>query len=255
MTVEEMRKRKLEKGYTYAQIAKLSGVPLGTVQKIFSGETIRPRYDTLQALEKLFAETTIIKEESVYSVSRRGEYTIEDYRALPEERRVELIDGYFYDMSSPTVLHQRIVGEIYRQISNFIMEKDGDCLPLMSPVDVQLDCDEKTMVQPDVAILCEDRKVCKWGIYGAPDFVLEVISPSTKGKDYTRKLSKYMNAGVKEYWILDPYQQKVIVYIFESETSPTIYGINAHIPVGIYNGELVIQFDHIAQWIEKETQE
>jgi hypothetical protein len=138
-----------------------------------------------------------------------------------------------------------------RKISNFILEKGGSCLPLMSPIDVQLDCDEKTMVQPDVVILCDEEKLCKWGIFGAPDFVLEVISPSTKKKDYTKKLSKYMAAGVKEYWILDPYQQKLIVYYFESETCPTIYGFQDPVSVGIYDGELEIQFEHIRKWMEE----
>ena len=105
MTIEEMKKKKQEKGYTYAQMAELSGVPLGTIQKIFSGETISPRYDTLQALEQLFSEDSMVKEAAIYSTHTQGNYTVEDYRALPEERRVELIDGYFYDMSSPTFLH------------------------------------------------------------------------------------------------------------------------------------------------------
>lgn len=255
MTIQEMKEKKREKGYTYALMAELSGVPLGTIQKIFSGETVSPRYDTLQALEELFRDAPKVREEAVYQVDSQhtqGSYTIDDYRALPDEQRVELIDGYFYDMASPTFLHQRIRGEVYRQISNFILERGGSCIPLISPIDTQLDCDEKTMVQPDVAILCQDDKVKRWGVYGAPDFVLEVISPSTRKKDYTKKLFKYMAAGVREYWILDPYQQKLIVYFFESETCPVIHGLNEPVPVGIYHGELEIEFSNIAKWIEED---
>ncbi len=131
------------------------------------------------------------------------------------------------------------------------MERDGSCIPLISPIDTQLDCDEKTMVQPDVAILCQNDKVKTWGVYGAPDFVLEVISPSTRRKDYTKKLSKYMAAGVREYWILDAYQQKLIAYFFESEICPVIYGLNEPVALGIYNGELEITFSYIAKWIEE----
>lgn len=255
MTIEEMKRRKQERGYTYAQIAELSGVPLGTVQKIFSGETVNPRYDTLQALERLFTDVSMVHEGSAYRVDTRhyqGSYTVEDYRALPKEQRVELIDGFFYDMASPTFLHQRISGEIHRQIANFIMDRGGDCQPLIAPIDIQLDCDERTMVQPDVAVLCGRDKVKRWGVYGAPDFVLEVISPSTRRKDCTKKLMKYMNAGVREYWILDPYQQKLIVYFFESEVCPVIYGLDKPVPVGIYHGELMISFSHIAEWIADE---
>ena len=165
--------------------------------------------------------------------------------------RGELIDGVFYDMATPTFLHQKIAGEIYRQIANYILDQDGDCQPFVSLVDVQLDCDQWTIVQPDVGIICNNDKVKKWGIYGAPDFVVEIISPSTKGKDYTKKLYKYMEAGVREYWILDPYQQKLLVYFFESDCYPVLYGLDMPVPIEIHEGKLVIEFKNIRKWIEE----
>lgn len=251
MTIEELRQYKREKGYTYAQIAKLSGVPEGTVQKIFRGETSNPRYETIQALEKLFEAPETVREEAVYNTHGPGSYTIEDYYALPDEQRVELIDGYFYDMSSPNIMHQDIVGYIAFQIRDFIRKNNGECRVYESPLDVRLDCDDKTMVQPDVIILCDKDKRRKWGIMGAPDFVLEVISPSTKNKDYALKSGKYMNAGVREYWIIDPYKKIVLVFDFENEEKTTICGLTEPIPVGIYDGQLEITFDEVLDIIDE----
>ena len=112
MNIQEMKEKKKEKGYTNEQIAELSGVPLGTVQKIFGGTTTSPRYDTLKALEKIFLPmeryyASVVKDASAaYTVKRQGEYTVEDYYALPDEQRAELIDGVLYDMASPETLHQ-----------------------------------------------------------------------------------------------------------------------------------------------------
>lgn len=252
MTIQEMKDKKKEKGYTYAQMAELSGVPLGTIQKIFSGETESPRYDTLLALEQIFTEQSVVCEAAAsYKTDRNGSYTLDDYYALPEDQRVELIDGYFYTMLSPTFGHQSIAGEIYRQIANYIMEHNGSCRPFIAPVDVQLDCDNKTMVEPDVGIICDTSKIKRFGIYGAPDFVLEVISPSTKKRDYALKLSKYMEAGVREYWIVDFVQAKILVYYFEGDNYPVIYGFDKPVPVNIYGGDLTIDFSNIAKWLEE----
>ena len=251
MTIEEMKDKKKEKGYSYEQMADLSGIPLGTIQKIFSGETKSPRYDTLIALEQLFTELLEVRETaSCYNADRNGSYTLDDYYALPDDQRVELIDGYFYTMLSPTFGHQSIAGEIHRQIANYIMDNGGSCRPFIAPVDVQLDCDNKTMVEPDVGIVCDTSKIKRFGIYGAPDFLVEVISPSTKKRDYTLKLSKYIEAGVREYWIVDAAQEKILVYFFESDNYPVIYGFDKPVPVNIYEGNLAIDFTNIAKWLK-----
>jgi len=236
MTLEEMKRIKQEKGYSLAQLAEMSGVPLGTVQKIFSGETEHPRYATLQALERVLGDTKGVsyKEEDArksfavreaviydpFASKKQGEYTLEDYYALPDERRVELIDGVIYDMSAPSFVHQHILGELYAAITQYISSKGGECLPIMAPVDVRLDCDDKTVVQPDILILCDKSKICRWGIMGAPDFCLEIVSESTSRKDYIKKLQKYTEAGVKEYWIIDPLRRGLVTYNWKDDYLP-----------------------------------
>ena len=262
MTIEEMKEKKREHGYTYNMMSQMSGVPLGTVQKIFTGETKSPRYDTLEALARIFENgdrdylyADMVEDSgTAYAAKVQGQYTLDDYYALPEDRRVELIDGCIYDMAAPSTIHQLIAGEVHRQISNFILEHDGPCMPFISPVDVQLDCDDKTMVEPDVIILCDRSKDINRCTYGAPDFVAEVLSKSTRRKDIGVKTYKYANAGVREYWMIDPKDMKVIVYTFaqndDAEDTVSIFGFQDKIPVGIYNGELKIDFAKISKRLE-----
>lgn len=259
MTIQEMKRRRQEKGYTYAQLAEKSGIPLGTLQKIFQGETDSPRYSTIQALEKVLGDDMphcVCEPGFEYNAQRlekrQGEFTIEDYRALPEDQRVELIDGVFYDMAAPSTFHQILAGELYRQISNYILDKNGKCTPFISPVDVQLDNDQRTMVQPDVIIVCNRDQIIRRNIVGAPDFVLEVVSPGSKRKDYVLKLHKYQEAGVREYWLVDPEQKVVLVYFFESEVFPVIYSLGGRIPVNLYGGELELELDRMAAWLAEE---
>lgn len=278
MTMEEMRQARQEKGYSMMQLSALSGVPLGTLQKIFNGETEHPRYKTRQAIEKALTEgrtddchveeevhtplpdqdelpqPDCLREAAVaYGVrrqKRQGEYTVEDYYALPEDQRVELINGIIYEMEAPGFVHQRITAVLLARISAYIQEKGGNCIPLAAPLDVRLDCDDKTMVQPDLVILCDKGKIKRWGILGAPDFVLEVVSRSTRKKDYTKKLQKYADAGVKEYWIIDPEKRLLITYNFINWDIPSFQPLEGKAGLALYDGELEIDLAEIAGLIQ-----
>ena len=185
----------------------------------------------------------IREQQIVYGTSaEKTEYTIEDYFALPEDQRAELIDGVFYDMATPLNIHQGIAGMLHHELMKFREKKKGSCMPMIAPIGVQLDCDNKTVVEPDVIIVCDRSKFRKRVVYGAPDFVAEVLSPSTRKKDMTLKYYKYANAGVREYWIIDPQHHKVIVYYLEEESAPVIYGFEDTVPVGIWDGECKIDF-------------
>ncbi|MCD7746422.1 MAG: Uma2 family endonuclease [Lachnospiraceae bacterium] len=185
-----------------------------------------------------------------YAVSKRlGEYTLEDYLALPEDQRVELIDGVIYDMAAPTLIHQAIGDRLQSSFNDYIRKKRGSCMAFTSPVDVQLDCDDKTIVQPDVLIICDPSKLRRERVYGAPDLVVEVLSPGSSKKDRVLKLTKYKKAGVREYWIIDPDRKRVFVYEFEKGDGGKIYSFGDKVPVGIYNGDCVVDFTQVYEEI------
>lgn len=183
---------------------------------------------------------------------KQGEYTLDDYYALPDERRVELIDGVIYDMSSPRTVHQDIASIVHINIYNYIKSKKGKCKVFEAAIDVQLDCDNKTMVQPDVLIVCDRDKIKGFGIYGAPDFVLEILSSSTRKKDMGIKLVKYLNAGVKEYWIIDPKKEILITYNFMDEDFvPVVRKLEGTAGLALYDYELQIDLEEIAESIRE----
>ncbi len=180
----------------------------------------------------------------------KNEASLEDYYELPGDRRAELIDGVFYDMTAPSLAHQGAAAELYNRLRDYIVSQKGSCYPLMSPFDVQLDCDDRTMVQPDVAVVCDRSKLKNRCVLGAPDLVIEILSDSSIKRDCVLKLSKYMEAGVREYWIVDLESRKVLVYKSGREVSFSVYGMDSRIPVGIFDGNCEIDFSEIYQWIQ-----
>lgn len=194
--------------------------------------------------------TDVVREMPAYHAGKQqGEYTLEDYYAIPDERRVELIDGIIYDMAAPSNVHQILADEILVQLKQYVKKKGGTCIPMGAPVDVQLDCDDKTMVQPDVLVVCDRDKVKFQNIYGAPDFIIEILSRSTRKKDLCLKLAKYMQAGVREYWIVDPDKKYIFVYDFENEGELTLYTFQDSVPVQIFDGECQVDFSEIYAYV------
>lgn len=164
-------------------------------------------------------------------------YTVEDIYKLPEDQRAELIDGKIYDMAPPSTKHQIITGEMYAVIRSYIRSQKGSCRPYISPFAVFLNKDDdKNYLEPDLSVVCDANKVDDRGCHGAPDWVIEVVSPATQIRDYGVKLFKYRMAGVREYWIINPMKEIVNVYDFESENTTGLYSFDDEIPVGIYPG-------------------
>lgn len=168
------------------------------------------------------------------AVRKEETYTIEDIYALPEGQRAELIDGQIYDMAPPSRTHQKILGAIYRKIADYIDAHQGTCEVNIAPFAVFLN-DDINYVEPDISVVCDSSKLDDKGCNGAPDWIVEIVSPSTKRMDYMVKLFKYRNSGVKEYWIVDESKNRITVYNFVHDTIEE-YAFAEDIPVGIYEG-------------------
>lgn len=161
-------------------------------------------------------------------------YTIDDIYLLPDGERAELIDGKLYSMAPPTWTHQKISRKLHQAIANYIDSHNGDCEVLAAPFAVFLNNDKTNYVEPDISVICDRSKLDEKGCHGAPDWIIEIISESSRKMDYLIKLFKYRSAGVREYWIVDAEKQRVTVYFFEKDFIEE-YGINGHVPVNLYN--------------------
>jgi len=155
-------------------------------------------------------------------------YTYADYLSWPENERIEIIDGIPYHtyggqitegapvmQAAPARVHQEISGEVFRQLANFL--KDKSCKVYAAPFAVRLNADDSddTVLEPDITVVCDKSKLDEKGCKGAPDVVVEILSPSTGRKDRMIKFQKYQQAGVREYWIVDPDTKTVQVCILE----------------------------------------
>lgn len=167
-------------------------------------------------------------------------YTIDDIYNLPEGTRAELIDGQIYYMAPPSRQHQRIISKLNQSIANYIDSNKGPCEVYPAPFAVFLNADNTNYVEPDISVICSPDKLTNKGCKGAPDWIIEVVSPGSRRMDYLTKLFKYRSAGVREYWIVDPEKNMILVYNFESEDTGD-YTFSDTIKAGIYN-DLYIGF-------------
>ena len=163
-------------------------------------------------------------------------FTAEDYWTLPEGARAELIDGQLWDLASPSRAHQEIVSELHVRLKNHIASHGGSCKVYPAPFAVNLFADESTFVEPDLSVICDRSKLSDRGCEGAPDLVVEVVSPSNPGMDYVSKLKLYQEAGVREYWICDPMQERVLIYNFDSKSIMQTYPFATLVPSTIFPG-------------------
>ena len=204
------------------------------------------------------ARRPVLQEVSSYPMlpqKRQGEYTAADREALPEDVHTELIDGVLYDMASPKYTHQILVTELLTQINAQIEKCGQECLAFSAPSDVWLNGDDRNIFQPDIYVICDYDMLGGEGyVRGAPPFIIEVLSPSTRSRDLLLKAFKYHEAGVREYWIVDPDEDRIVVYDYERDpdgTVNTVYSFTEDIPIGISGGRCFLNLRRAKAILDK----
>lgn len=274
MDLAELKAKKKALRLTTNEIAYKAELPYGTVSKVFTGETKNPSYATIEKIEKVIDEeaarvrleayTRALAEylaahpgEKVDQEEFEREYrkkhnlhtknfrTANDLKNYGEDKRYELINGKIIFNETPKLSHQRMCRMLGKIIDRFIEENNGDCEVFDNGFNVRLDEDDYTLVIPDVFVVCDKSKLSEDALWGAPDWVIEIISESTRDYDYKEKMLKYMSSGVREYWIVDYKKGRIVVYKNQEILEAQIHGINDKVPVGIYDEKLEIDFGKI----------
>lgn len=142
-------------------------------------------------------------------------------------------------MAPPSFKHQKLISEFTQAIGNYIKTHKSNCEVIPAPFAVNLDAEDNDWVEPDISVIRDKTKISDRGCKGAPDFVIEIVSPSSRRLDYSIKMTLYSESGVREYWIVDPAKERTTVYRFEEDVAPVIVPFSDPITVGIYD-ELTI---------------
>ncbi len=175
-------------------------------------------------------------------------YTIDDIYNLPDGTRAELIDGRIYDMAPPSTAHQRILSFLHAAIFSYISTKGGSCEVIPAPFAVFLHNEDNSglsnYLEPDLSVICDPDKIDDRGCHGAPDWIIEIVSPGSKRLDYYTKLALYRVNGVREYWIVDPLRKTIVVYDMEHDDGPVLHSLSDTIKVNIYD-DLEVDFSRM----------
>ena len=200
--------------------------------------------------EQPSTETGILEEPFVMygtlNLDESKRYTYADYLTWLDDKRRELINGFIHLMSAPMRNHARISGKLYSRIDMFADRRKGGCHVYHAPFDVRLPVNKETennkiynVVQPDICVICDLSKLDDKGCIGAPDLIVEVLSPSTLKYDWNYKFNLYEAAGVREYWIVDPKAKVVNAFLLQPDGKydlGTVYECNQKAPVHIFEG-------------------
>ena len=196
-------------------------------------------------LEPTIVEEPFIKYETL-NLDATKRYTYADYLTWLDGKRRELIDGFIHFMSAPVRIHARLSHLVSWFMESFVRQRKGSCQIFQAPFDVRLPKNNETddkkiynVVQPDICVVCDLSKLDERGCVGAPDLIVEVLSPATSKKDWEDKFYLYEEHGVREYWIVDPKAQTIHVFLWQPNgkyDSGTVYGCTQKAPVHIFEG-------------------
>jgi Uma2 family endonuclease len=184
------------------------------------------------------------------SLDMNKRYTYADYLTWLDDKSRELIHGFIKMMSpAPRIEHAKVSKNIYRRLDSTVIKNKGKCEVFYAPFDVRFPkkgeiADNKidTVVQPDICVICDLSKLDARGCCGAPDMIVEILSPSTLKKDITEKFALYEESGVKEYWIVHPNDKAVTVFLLQENgkyNSGTIYEYEGKVPVYVFDNSLI----------------
>ena len=184
------------------------------------------------------------------SLDLNKHYTYADYLTWLDDETRELIHGLIRKMSpAPRLGHARVSRNIYRYLDSYMMRNQCNCEVFYAPFDVRFPkhgetADDKidTVVQPDICVVCDESKLDERGCCGAPDMIVEVLSPATAKKDMTEKFALYEEHGVKEYWIVHPKEKAINVFLLQEDgkyNTGAIYELEGKVPVHIFGNYLI----------------
>ena len=211
-----------------------------------NGIRIEKKYPTEEELRERTDPMRVEESSGTYHLSKSKLYTYADYLTWMDDKRRELINGVVYLMSAPTRFHAHVSVQLSFAINWFIKKRKGNCEVYHAPFDVRLpkngetdDNEIYTVVQPDICVVCDPKKLDDNGCIGAPDLIVEVQSPSTAKRDLNEKFFKYEESGVKEYWVVYPKEKALTVFLLQENgkyNEGTTYEYEGKVPVSIFKG-------------------
>ena len=265
MTISDIKQLKERDGMTEEQISELTGIPLFIVDGIFSGEIEEPKYMTPLEFEELLTRLGIpfyhdeskgypclIREEATSYNYHARRYALGDMEKICDIILMEVINGKMHAMSAPSRMHQFLVSKLLIRIGNHIEKKRGKCHVYPAPFGVRLFSDDETWVEPDILVICKKNIMTDSGCDGAPDLIVEIVSPNNVFHDYVTKLVKYQQAGVREYWIVDPTNERITLYYFQDPVQKVEYTYEDTISSNVMEGFEIRVADFIGEYDEAE---